>query len=207
MKEQKIKTSIDALQRDLECCGNYNHSEWFTVSWSNTSSKSETAIPESCCDVAKAAAQRTKCVSSTPFGEAIKLTVNKKGCVSELVKYYGGILKLRCAIIIGIAIVELGVVAIVMLQIRSSDAAVEEMKAKNETKQLLVKKAVSKKDSSAEASEKASADSVPKVSTEQPPVHVDPYAAGYVADPFAAGYGAVPGYGGPAYNMYYGAPQ
>lgn len=156
-------------------------------------------MPDSCCDEASVAAQRIKCISHVPFGEALKLTAYKAGCVPTLVKFYGSMLNIRAAMMIGIAMIEGAVVVIVVLEVRRESAASE--KEKNETNKLLQKKKSGEGIGAKSGGDKKAPEGKAAPAEDTAEAAAPGYPPGY---PGAPGYGAVPGYGGPAYNMYYG---
>lgn len=114
-----MKDSIDAIQGDLKCCGNFNHTEWYTVSWMETASKADVGIPKSCCDKTRTTAQKINCVTHVPFGESTRLTPYAKGCVSVLVPFYEEMLKKVAYILAIIALISGAIIFMVIFEAQS----------------------------------------------------------------------------------------
>lgn len=182
-KEVNVRNSIDAAQTELKCCGNYNYSEWYSVQWTDGTSKSDVAIPQSCCDTATAAAKGTSCVTQVPFGEAIKLTPLTTGCVSAMVSYYGKLLKKGAYALLAIALATVLIVFIVFLEAR--DPALPQ----STERRNLVKKSVENskeekttKEKNGDEDQEHPGKAAPTLQTTMP----------YPAMPYPYGYGTAP---------------
>lgn len=190
-KEGNVKNSIDAAQSELGCCGNYNHSEWYSVQWTDGTSKSEVAIPPSCCDTETAAGMGTSCLTRAPFGEAAKLTAYKTGCVSAMVSYYGQLLKKGAYVLLVIALAMGFIAFIVFMEARdpaiplpTEKGNLAKTKVENSKKEEKKKTKEKNEDEESEDEEKPGKAAMPA-----PPLQSMPYPA----MPYPYGYGAAPG--------------
>ena len=61
----EVAKKINSLQFDLQCCGSFIFSEWFSITWSDKVSKLKLNLPKSCCDLAHY--NRDECIVQAQF--------------------------------------------------------------------------------------------------------------------------------------------
>lgn len=49
MNETRMSQNFDYIQHKLQCCGEFNYTDWQRTNWFNTNHGSEANVPQSCC--------------------------------------------------------------------------------------------------------------------------------------------------------------
>ncbi|ESO08224.1 hypothetical protein HELRODRAFT_169963 [Helobdella robusta] len=86
----EIAHKIHDFQIEGKCCGSFNYTEWFAITWSNIISKTTLNLPVSCCDLGNYTID--ECIMESRFDRPQDLTVSNRGCVNTLEWYFKYIL-------------------------------------------------------------------------------------------------------------------
>lgn len=72
-----MRNAIDGIQSKLHCCGRYNYTDWFSISW-EAANKTADSVPASCCI-------KKDCVHTNLLKNAT--SVFNQGCFDKVTKF------------------------------------------------------------------------------------------------------------------------
>ncbi|XP_076351498.1 CD9 antigen-like [Tachypleus tridentatus] len=114
-RNELVKKTIDATQRDLKCCGAKGVYDWAHSLYNNKDGGSETElgftaagnfqVPESCCSVEKTLCEVRRRV--TVIGLALLPGLHQQGCIEALEEHLEEHTKIVVGVAIGLAVIQI----------------------------------------------------------------------------------------------------
>lgn len=133
------RNRIDNLQKSYQCCGNYNHSDWFVIYWSSEISKTDDTIPDSCCNLETMKLKESACITEVPFGEGEKLTSYINGCSAKVAVHYSGALRLLGLFMVAASVLQGVILALIIMEVLNFKQNTLKAPKKDEGKNLIKK--------------------------------------------------------------------